>query len=37
MINNLPQQLDSEGLSQLPKEELVRIIIEQVIVNTELL
>ena len=37
MMNNLPQQLDSESLSQLPKEELVRIIIEQAIVNTELL
>jgi transposase len=33
---NLPQQLDPESLCQLPKEELVKIIIEQVIVIREL-
>lgn len=37
MMNNQPQQLDPESLSQLPKEELVRIIIQQAIVNTQLL
>lgn len=37
MMNNLPQQQDLENLSQLPKEELVKIIIEQAIVNTQLL
>lgn len=37
MMNNQPQQLDPESLSQLPKEELVKIIIQQAIVNTELL
>jgi len=33
---NLPQQLDPESLCQLPKEELVKIIIEQAIVIREL-
>lgn len=33
MMNNQPQQLDPESLSQLPKEELVKIIIQQAIVN----
>lgn len=37
MMNNQPQQLDPESLSQLPKEELVKIIIQQAIVNTQLL
>lgn len=37
MMNNLPQQQDLESLSQLPKEELVKIIIEQALVNTQLL
>lgn len=29
MSNRVPQQLDPESLCQLPKEELVKIIIEQ--------
>jgi transposase len=36
MMKNLPQQLDGESLSQLPKEELVRIIIEEAIVIEKL-
>ncbi|MEH2390683.1 MAG: hypothetical protein V7K21_03075 [Nostoc sp.] len=34
---NLPQQLEQENLSQLPKQELVKIIIQQALVNKELL
>src|ERR1051325_11161898 len=37
MNQNLPQELDRESLSQLPKEELVEIILRQAIVNRELL
>ena len=36
-MNNLPQELDPERLRQLPKEELVEMIIQQAIVNRELL
>ena len=36
MMNNQPQELDSDSFCQLPKEELVKKIIEQVIVIGEL-
>ncbi|MEH2119113.1 IS66 family transposase [Nostoc sp.] len=36
MNQNLPQELDRESLSQLPKEELVEMILRQAIVNREL-
>ncbi|AUB35596.1 Mobile element protein [Nostoc flagelliforme CCNUN1] len=36
-MNNLPQELDPERLRQLPKEELVEMIIQQAQVNRELL
>lgn len=37
MNQNLPEELDRESLSHLPKEELVEMLIQQAQVNRELL